>query len=49
VHRDRLAAALAAPGDHSVLARLAGELAAAEAAVAEAEERWLTLSEELGA
>ena len=47
--RDGLLADLAAAGnDHVTLARIAGELAAAEARMAAAEERWLELSEELG-
>jgi len=49
--RDRLAAALGAvdPGDHVGLAAAAQALADAEAALSTAEERWLDLSEELGA
>ncbi len=49
--RDRLAAALGAvdPGDHVALAAAAQALADAEAALSAAEERWLNLSEELGA
>jgi hypothetical protein len=49
--RDRLAAALAEadPGDHVALAAAAQALAEAETALGEAEERWLALSEELGA
>ncbi|HEV2758393.1 MAG TPA: ABC-F family ATP-binding cassette domain-containing protein [Acidimicrobiales bacterium] len=49
--RDRLAAALGAvdPGDHVGLAAAARALADAEAALGAAEERWLELSEELGA
>ena len=49
--RDRLAAELAAldPGDHVALAAAAQALADAEAALGAAEERWLELSEELGA
>jgi ATP-binding cassette subfamily F protein uup len=49
--RDALAAALgeADPGDHVALAATAQALAEAEAALSEAEERWLALSEELGA
>ncbi len=49
--RDRLAADLAAidPTDHVSLAAAAKGLADAEAALAAAEERWLQLSEELGA
>jgi ATP-binding cassette subfamily F protein uup len=49
--RDKLAAALAEadPGDHVALAAAAQALAEAEAALGEAEERWLALSEELGA
>jgi ABC transport system ATP-binding/permease protein len=47
--RDGLLADLAAAGsDHVALARIAGELAAAEARLSAAEERWLELSEELG-
>ncbi|MGH8993164.1 MAG: hypothetical protein ACRDZ7_16765, partial [Acidimicrobiia bacterium] len=37
-----------AAGDHVALAELAHALAGAEACLAEAEERWLTLAEELG-
>jgi ATP-binding cassette subfamily F protein uup len=49
--RDRLAADLAAvdPGDHVRLGAAAQALAEAEAALGAAEERWLELSEELGA
>ena len=49
--RDRLAAELAAldPGDHVRLGATAQALAEAEAALGAAEERWLELSEELGA
>ncbi|HEV2760985.1 MAG TPA: ABC-F family ATP-binding cassette domain-containing protein [Acidimicrobiales bacterium] len=49
--RDRLAAALGAvePSDHVGLAAAARALAEAEAALSAAEERWLELSEELGA
>jgi ATP-binding cassette subfamily F protein uup len=49
--RDRLAAQLAAvdPADHVALAALAQALAEAEARLSAAEERWLELSEELGA
>ncbi len=49
--RDRLAAELAAadPADHQALAASAQALAEAEAALGAAEERWLALSEELGA
>ena len=47
--RDVLLADLAAAGnDHVALARIAETLAAAEARVSAAEERWLELSEELG-
>jgi len=47
--RDRLAAELAAADDdHLALARAAHGLAALEARLAEAEERWLSLAEELG-
>ena len=47
--RDGLLADLAAAGnDHIALARVAQTLAAAEARLAAAEERWLELSEELG-
>ena len=47
--RDGLLADLAAAGnDHVALARIAGELAAAESRLTAAEERWLELSEELG-
>ncbi|HYT40351.1 MAG TPA: ATP-binding cassette domain-containing protein, partial [Acidimicrobiia bacterium] len=48
--RDGLLADLAAAGnDHVALARVAETLAAAEARLVAAEERWLELSEELGA
>jgi ATP-binding cassette subfamily F protein uup len=49
--RDRLAAKLAAldPADHGALAAAAQALADAEAALGAAEERWLELSDELGA
>jgi ATP-binding cassette subfamily F protein uup len=49
--RDRFAAALAEadPSDHVGLAAAAQALAEAETALGEAEERWLALSEELGA
>ena len=48
--RDGLLADLAAAGnDHVALARIAETLAAAEARLSAAEERWLDLSEELGA
>ncbi|HZQ78992.1 MAG TPA: ABC-F family ATP-binding cassette domain-containing protein [Acidimicrobiia bacterium] len=48
--RDGLLADLAAAGgDHVALARIAETLAGAEARLAAAEERWLELSEELGA
>ena len=48
--RDALMADLAAAGnDHVALARVAETLAAAEARLSAAEERWLELSEELGA
>jgi ATP-binding cassette subfamily F protein uup len=47
--RDSLLADLAAAGnDHVALARIAETLAAAEARLSAAEERWLDLSEELG-
>jgi len=47
--RDGLLAELAAAGnDHVALARVAATLAAAEARLSAAEERWLELSEELG-
>jgi ATP-binding cassette subfamily F protein uup len=47
--RDGLLADLAAAGnDHVTLARIAETLAAAEARLSAAEERWLELSEELG-
>jgi ATP-binding cassette subfamily F protein uup len=47
--RDGVLADLAAAGnDHVALARVAATLAAAEARVSAAEERWLELSEELG-
>ncbi|MGH9156277.1 MAG: hypothetical protein ACRD1K_10685, partial [Acidimicrobiales bacterium] len=48
--RDFLAAALGNAGvDHLALAAVAEELAVAEVALSEVEERWLTLAEELGA
>ena len=49
--RDRLAAALGAvdPNDHVALAAVAQALADAEATLGAAEERWLELSDELGA
>jgi ATP-binding cassette subfamily F protein uup len=49
--RDRLAAELAGlePSDHVALAATAQALAEAETALAAAEERWLELSDELGA
>ena len=48
--RDALLAELSAAGsDHVALARIAETLAAAEARLSAAEERWLDLSEELGA
>jgi len=48
--RDGLLADLAAAGnDHVALARIAETLAAAESRLSAAEERWLELSEELGA
>ena len=48
--RDGLMADLAAAGtDHVALARIAETLAAAEARLSAAEERWLELSDELGA
>jgi ATP-binding cassette subfamily F protein uup len=49
--RDRLAARLGAadPADHQALAATAQSLAEAEAALGDAEERWLALSDELGA
>jgi ATP-binding cassette subfamily F protein uup len=49
--RDRLAAELGAadPADHQGLAAAAQALAQAEAALGAAEERWLALSDELGA
>jgi ATP-binding cassette subfamily F protein uup len=47
--RDGLLGDLAAAGgDHVALARIAGDLAAAESRLTAAEERWLELSEELG-
>ena len=46
--RDRLADELRLAADAAALASTAHALATAEAAVAEAEERWLTLAEELG-
>jgi ATP-binding cassette subfamily F protein uup len=46
--RDELVAQLAAAGsDHEALARLGADVAAAEATLAEAEERWLSLAHEL--
>jgi ATP-binding cassette subfamily F protein uup len=47
--RDQLAAQLGGAADHRALAQRAEELAAAEARLAEAEERWLAVAEELGA
>jgi ATP-binding cassette subfamily F protein uup len=48
--RARLEAGLAeAAGDHAALAAAAHALAGAEVALAEAEDRWLSLTEELGA
>ncbi|MNC99457.1 hypothetical protein D3C83_177580 [compost metagenome] len=48
--RDALVADLAAAGgDHVALTRISETLAAAEARLTAAEERWLELSEELGA
>ncbi len=48
--RDNLLADLAAAGnDHVALAGIAETLAAAESRLTAAEERWLELSEELGA
>ncbi|MDX6410310.1 MAG: hypothetical protein QOE13_3381, partial [Gaiellaceae bacterium] len=49
--RDRLAAEQTAvePSDHVALATTAQALADAETALGAAEERWLELSEELGA
>ena len=44
--RDRLAEAFAATADHRELAPIGAELAAAEARLDEAEERWLALAEE---
>jgi hypothetical protein len=44
--RDRLAEVFETTGDHRDLARLGGELAAAQANLADAEERWLVLAEE---
>jgi hypothetical protein len=47
--RDSLVAELSAGNaDHSVVTEVAHALAAAEVRLAQAEERWLTLSEELG-
>ena len=47
--RDRLVARLAGgTADHTALAKVANDLAGAEARVAHAEERWLALAEELG-
>ena len=46
--RDRLLADLEGGADHVTLARLAEELATAEARLAQVEERWLVLAEELG-
>ena len=48
--RTRLEAGLAeVTGDHAALAVAAHALAEAEVALAEAEDRWLSLTEELGA
>jgi ATP-binding cassette subfamily F protein uup len=50
VSRDRLSADLAAASrDHAELARVANELAQVQERLAGAEDRWLSLSEELGA
>jgi ATP-binding cassette subfamily F protein uup len=46
--RDRLTSELTLGGDHVTVDRLARELAAAETTLEEAEQRWLTLAEELG-
>jgi ATP-binding cassette subfamily F protein uup len=46
--RDAIIAELGAGADHVTLARLAADLAAAEARVTEIEERWLALAAELG-
>ncbi len=48
--RDRVLGELSAAGhDHVALGAIAGRLAEAETRLAGVEERWLTLSEELGA
>ena len=44
--RDRLAVAFETAADHQDLARIGGELAAAQAQLTDAEERWLALAEE---
>ena len=44
--RDKIAEALTSTSDHAEMARLGDELAAAQAALDEAEERWLALAEE---
>ncbi len=46
--RDRLVTELAAADDHAVLTQVAHSLADAEARLGQAEERWLSLAEELG-
>jgi ATP-binding cassette subfamily F protein uup len=46
--RDELGAELGRGGDHAALAALADQLAAAEGRVADLEERWLALADELG-
>ncbi len=44
--RDNVAAALTSTADHREMTRLGDELAAAQTALDEAEERWLALAEE---
>jgi ATP-binding cassette subfamily F protein uup len=46
--RDELVAELGTGGDHVALAAVAAQLAATEARVADLEERWLVLADELG-
>jgi hypothetical protein len=44
--RDRITDALTTTSDHQELTRLGGELAEAQRALDEVEERWLSLAEE---